>query len=97
MKLNYEEILYYQTFWKDNKAISCERANGLIELSNKFMQRVKDNDDEVEGVTLFYPDDCSDYNTFTDFAFAMSAYVRAKAGGGLQMSGWGLNRDVEVK
>lgn len=97
MKLNYEELSNYQTFWQESEHLSPSRKNGLIALSNLLMQRAKENQDEIDHVTLFYPEDCSDFNTFTDFASVMNADVTVKDEGGAKTSGWNLNCEVDVE
>lgn len=97
MKLNYNELANYQRHWKESKHISKERATGLIELSNVFIQKVKANGDETDGVVLLYPEDCSDYEVFMDFASVMAAYVTVRKEGGLQMDGWSLNIKTAVE
>ena len=97
MQLDYNELANYQQYWKVSKHIPCKRAAGLIELSNVFIQKVKANGDETDGVVLLYPEDCSDYEVFMDFASVMSAYVTARKEGGLQMDGWSLNHERIVE
>ena len=97
MKLNYKELLDYQTYWEENEHISLTHKNGLIELSDKLMQRLKENNDEIDDVKLLYPEDCSDFHAFADFALLMQAYVSVKDTGGFQMSGWFLNNQIEVE
>lgn len=97
MKLNYEEILFYQEYWKRRKEIPEEQKNKLVDLSNKLIERAKSNQDELNGVVLLYPEDCTDYKVFTDFAFVMLAYVRKRQDNGLKMEGWGLNHELDVE
>lgn len=99
MKLNYEELSDYQTFWQESEHLSQRQKDGLITLSNLLMQRAKENHDEIDNVILLYPEDCSDFHTFTDFAFAMSAYVCVRDDGkkGAKMNGWTLNYEVDVE
>ena len=97
MKLNYEGLFLYQNCWKKSKELSSERKQGLLDLSNKLMQRVKANGDELEGVVLVYPEDCADFTIFMDFASVMHATVHKKENGGLQMEGWLLHYEAEVE
>lgn len=97
MKLNYEELLNYQKFWQESQELSQQRKDGLISLSTKFMQRVKDNGDEVDEVTLLYPEDCSDFSTFSDFASVMNATVVVRAEGGAKIVRWFLNHKIDVE
>ena len=97
MKLKYEKLLNYQEYWKKSSNISPQQKDGLISLSDKFMHRIKENKDEMDGVKLLYPEDCSDFSLFTDFAFVMNAYVCTKDEGGFQMDGWFLNNEIEVE
>lgn len=97
MKLNYNEVLDYQEYWKESGFFSKKQQDGLIELSNKLVQRVKENNDELDGVKLLYPEDCSDFDIFTGFACAMQAYVIPRKENGFFIDGWTLNREIEVK
>lgn len=99
MKLNYEELLDYQKFWQESKELSQQRKDGLISLSTKFMQRVKDNGDEMDKVTLLYPEDCSDFSAFSDFADVMKAIVTVRDDGkkGAKIVGWFLHREIDVE
>lgn len=97
MKLNYEELLNYQKFWQESQELSQQRKDGLISLSTKFMQRVKDNGDNVDEVTLLYPEDCPDFSTFSDFASLMDAIVTVRDEGGAKIVGWFLNREIDVE
>lgn len=97
MKLNYEEIFNYQKSWHENKMLSEEQKNGLINLSNLLVKRAKENDCEIDNVSILYPEDCSNFDIFKDFASAMRAYVTVKEDGGSQINGWNLNNEVRVE
>lgn len=66
-------------------------------LSNLLIQRAKENQGEIDNVTLLYPEDYSDFDIFSDFAFAMSAFLTVRKEGGAKISGWTLNREVDVE
>ncbi len=97
MKLNYGVLATYQTFWQENEHLSQKRKEGLIALLNLLSQRAKENNDEVDNITLLYPEDCSDFVTFANFAFAMDAYLTVRKEGGAKISGWTLNNKVDVE
>lgn len=97
MKLNYNQLAFYQQYWKENGNISSEKSQGLIELADIFTRKVKANGDNVDDVVLLYPEDCSNYEVFAEFAEVMSAYVTQRKGSGLQMDGWLCNRKVDVE
>lgn len=97
MKLNYKELSNYQTFWKESVHLSQQRKNELIALSNLLMQQAKENQDELDDITLLYPEDCSDFDSFTDFASIMQAHIIVREEGGAKISGWGLNYEVDVE
>lgn len=97
MKLNYSQLAFYQQYWKESKNITPEKSQGLIELANKFIVKVKANRDNVDGVVLLYPEDCSDYEVFMEFAEVVSAYVTKRKGNGLQMDGWLCNRKLDAE
>ena len=64
-KLNYEELSYYQDFWR--KHMASDKANKYIALSKILMHRTIDHDNNLSGVTLYYPKDCDDFSIFQDF------------------------------
>lgn len=97
MKLNYKELSDYQTFWQESEHLSQKQKDGLITLSNLLIQRAKENQDEIDNVTLLYPEDYSDFDIFSDFSFAMSAFLTVRKEGGAKISGWTLNREVDVE
>lgn len=97
MKLNSKELLSYQQFWKDSKNLSQQHQIGLINLSNKLLERAKDYDGEIDNIILLYPEDCSDFSVFTDFAAIMQAYVTVRNEGGAKITGWFLNDEVDVE
>ena len=63
----------------------------------KSIQRAKENQDEIDDVTLLYPEDYSDFDAFSDFAFAMGAFLTVRKEGGAKISGWTLNREIDVE
>lgn len=96
MKLNCKELSRYQEFWQQNEHLSKQHKDGLNSLANILKQRAKDNGDEIDNVFLLYPEDCSDFNTFLDFASIMQAYVLIKDEGGAKMEGWFCNCEVDL-
>lgn len=97
MKLNYDEMLRYQKFWKESKNLSEKRKEALISLSNKLISKAKENGDELGNVVLLYPEDCSNFRYFMDFAFVMDACVYTRKKGGAKMCGWFQNKNVDVE
>ena len=53
MKLNSKELLSYQQFWKESKNLSQQHQIGLINLSNKLLERAKDYDGEIYFLIYF--------------------------------------------
>lgn len=97
MKLNYEALLDTQEFWLESEGLSQQQKDGFIVLSNLLMERTKEKQGELDDVELYYPEDFQDFEIFTDFAFALSAYVVAIEGPGVKICGWCLNREVDVE
>ncbi len=99
MKLNEKELISYQKFWKESEVLSERRKTALIALSNVFLEQAKSNNYEIDNIKLFYPEDCSNWESFTDFALVMQAHITlrddGKAGG--MMKGWFLNKEVDVE
>lgn len=55
MKINYNEIKDYQKYWKECESLTQEQRQGLIELSNKLIERAEQNDGELDEIKLFIP------------------------------------------
>lgn len=73
MNLNVETLLYYQEYWKESKNLTDKQKQGYIILSNKLIERAKENNGEVDDVVLYYPEDYLDSRIFPEFAYAMNA------------------------
>lgn len=97
MKLNYEEFKRYENFWKRSNILTEKQKKEIILLANKFMERVKENGDEVDDVLLLYPEDSSDFTAFRDFAYAMDAKIVPRKGGGAKITNWFLQYKVQVE
>lgn len=97
MKLDYEEFRRYQDYWKRSNILTEKQKQELISLSNKFMERVKENGDEVDDVLLFYPEDSSDFTAFRDFAYATDAKIVPRKEGGAKITSWFLQYRVQVE
>lgn len=99
MKLNVETLLYYQNYWKESDNLTDNQKEGYITLSNKLIERAKENNGEVDNVILYYPEDYPDSRIFSEFAYAMNAgcFISKRPQGGLEMFNFGLNREVDVE
>lgn len=99
MKINYEEILDYQKFWKESESLTDKQKEGYMILSNKLIERALRNDGEIDNIILYYPEDYADSRIFIEFASAMGASVciRKRKKGGLEMKNFGLNHEVDVE
>lgn len=92
MKINYKEVLRYQKFWRESKCLMDKQKEGYIILSNKLIEKAKENNDEIDNVTLLYPEDYSgDYEIFQEFAsaFGAGAYIRHE--GGMKICSFGIH------
>ena len=97
MKLNYNELINYQKHWQENEHIPTQMATRLVELTDLFIQRAKENGNNAEEIVLLYPEDCLDYEVFMEFADIMCAYVTKRKEKGLKMHGWLCNYKVGVE
>lgn len=97
MKINYDQLFFYQEYWRETKEISEAMANKLIDLSTNLIAKAKANNDELDGIVLLYPEDCEDYDVFRDFAYVMLAYIFVREENGLRMEKWGLRHELEVE
>lgn len=98
MKINYNEIKDYQKYWKECESLTQEQRQGLIELSNKLIERAEQNDGELDEIKLLYPEDFNgSYRVFSEFADCMCARATIREEGGAQISGWGYCYEIEVE
>jgi len=70
VKLNINDLLTYHEYWREN--LPSEKADQYIALSRTLMHRVIDNDGILSGITLTFPEDCSDLSILKDFLEVMS-------------------------
>ncbi len=97
MTLNYKEMEHYQEYWKESQYLSDEKKECLMNLSNKLISQAKLDNDQVDNVTLLYPEDCSDLSIFQDFASVIAAKVTIRPEGGAKIYGIGLYTEVDVE
>ena len=95
-RIKYETVVSYQDGWKKS-GMSQNRKDALVALSNILMHKAIDNNHEIDDITLLYPEDCDDYDAFTDLAFAFDAFVSIRDEGGCKMHGWGMNKPIDVE
>lgn len=98
MNLNVETLLYYQEYWKESKNLTDKQKQGYIILSNKLIERAKENNGEVDDVVLYYPEDYSDSRVFLN-AYAMNTgcFISKRTEGGLEMHDFGLICEINVE
>ena len=90
-RINYEKVVRYQDDWKES-GMPKGKTETLISLSNKLMHKAIDNNHEIDGIKLFYPEDCNNKDVFISLAYAFSAFVHPKEEGkGLVMDEFGKN------
>ena len=70
--LNVNDLLTYHEYWR--KVLPEDKANKYIDLSRKLMHKVIDCEGIISGITLTYPEDCSDYHVFYDFLEIVGHY-----------------------
>lgn len=64
-KLCIDELLTYHTHWK--KYLLPDEAYKYISISRKLIHKVIDTDGEISGITLSFPEECSDYQVYSGF------------------------------
>lgn len=99
MRLNFNEMLDSQKYWKECEGLTVQQKEGYITLSKRLMKRAIDNNGEVDKVRLCYPEDYPNYAVFREFAYAVGARVlpRKKKKGGLKMCDFGSVHEVDVE
>ena len=92
-KVLYDNIVSKQEWWRE---IHLPEAEDMVALTNKLVYKLIDNHHELDGVSLFYPEDCDNYDVFRKVAYGLDAIV-AKTDHGFIMTGFGDNYDTEVE
>lgn len=92
-KVVYDDIVSRQEWWKETH---LPEATDMVALTNKLMHKLIDNEHELDRVSLFYPEDCDNYDVFRKVAYGLDAFI-TKIGHGFVMTGFGTNHDVEVE
>ena len=95
-RIDYDVLNEYREDWKEIKMPGWKK-NCLISLSKKLEEKARNNNDDIEGIELHYPEDCNDYEMFSQFASVFDAYVSPRNEGGYKIYGWGLNKEVNVE
>lgn len=91
-RINYENIVFYQDQWIKQSGMPQNKKDSLIALSNILMHKAIDNNHKIDGIKLFYPEDCDNRDAFMSFANACDAFVHPKGDGkGLVMRDFGKN------
>lgn len=75
MQLNYSAILLYQKMCQESTNLSDEQKKGFLDLSEKLIQRSRENPNKLEEVILLYPEDCSDFYIFSDFIMSVTSFL----------------------
>ena len=84
-RFNYNSVLWYQYGLLRNSQVEPKKKDELINLGNVLLLKIIDNNYKTDGIVLFYPEDCNDYDIFADFARALRATIANRAGGGYKM------------
>ena len=90
MQVTLKNIRELQKSWKESKSLSEEEIKALMELSNLLIKKLEENNNNIKGVSLLYPDNCSNLKAFRLFAYIFSAVVTVRSDcGGLRMNSFG--------
>ena len=93
-KVLYDNIVSIQEWWKESPLSGSE---DMITLTSKLMHKLIDNGHELDGVSLLYPEDCDNYDVFSNVAYGLNAII-TKTDHGLIMTGFGNHcGDIEVE
>ena len=63
-QVNLATLAWMQENWKRESGIPSWKKDAMITLTNKLRRRVEDNHNELDGVELYYPEDCTNYDAF---------------------------------
>lgn len=80
-KVDYGDLAHMQERWKNNPTIPVWKRDHMNALMSKFKSKVADNHGDSDGVELYYPEDCNDYDAFMTVACALDALVIPRSDG----------------
>ena len=95
-RVSYDWIVSQQEYWKETN-LSKDLKASMIALTNKLMHRLIDNGHDLDSVSLFYPEDCDNERAFLKVADSLNAFATLDRNGGMTMSRFGCNHDVEIE
>ena len=81
-------LIRLQEHWQKCDGIPRWKKDGMIALTNKLKRRLADNRNELDGVELYFPEDCDNYDVFMTVAYALDAFV-VPSGNGCTMRKFG--------
>ena len=94
---NLAALAWMQESWKHESGIPGWKKDAMIALTNKLRRRIEDNHNELDGVELYYPEDCNNYDVFITVAYALDALVVPTGNGGIMRKFGEYGEDVEVE
>lgn len=65
IRISINDLLENHIHWRNN--LPENTANQYISLSRKFLHKLIEQNGNISGITLSYPEDCSDYDIFLDY------------------------------
>ena len=92
---NIGSLAQLKASWRDDRTIPDWRMAEMFALVELLQKRAEDNHNNLDGVQLFYPEDCRDYDAFQSVANALDALVIPTSGEGYIARNFGKCKDIE--
>jgi hypothetical protein len=94
-RVDYGELASLQASWQNNPMIPEWKKVGMGRLLEVFRRRVADNHNKMDGVRLYYPEDCREYDVFISVVNALDALVVPTSNNGLIASHFGKYGEIQ--
>ena len=94
-RVDYGELAHLKTLWRNNPMIPEWKKEGMVILLDTFLKKVADNNNEIDGVQLYFPQDCHEYDVFMSVVNALDALVIPTSGDCLVASHFGKYSEFE--
>ena len=95
-RLDYGELARLESRWKDNPCISGATKVDMLALTEVLRKKAADTHNDLDGVELYFPGDCRNYDAFMTVANALNALV-VPTGNGFTARHIGDYTDIEIE
>ena len=80
-KVDFGALAHLQDRWRNDPGIPRWKKDGMVGLVDKLRQKVSDNHYNLDGIELYFPEDCNNYDVFMSVSYALDALVIPRSNG----------------